>query len=475
MDTEVSARTGGAKRIRRAAFVYLAQESGTYYLGNDVGYSVQRRPQLGLQYLCAVLERKGIHTNILDQTVTWFDEKGLIGMLKDYDIAGFYCSDPHEDKVKAYCIAIKESLSIPILVGGPATLANSTFLDHGCDIVVHGEGERTVEEIVEYYNGRRELDRIDGISYKSGGNIVKTRPRELIQNLNDLPFPDRSKVDIRAYHDLFLFGMKKPYVTMIASRGCAYKCYFCTSYKIWGNRYRIRSVDSVMAEIDDVVERYKARYIAFQDDILGLTNEWIEDLCEKLIKKPYKIRWMAILHPFSIPRDKERVLKLMKRAGCDTLSFGLQSAHPVILKNINRNPAEPERLSEILKIANKLNFVTSIGYILGLPGDTRQTIKATIDYSVACGSTVASYYVLSVLKGSEIERLYGDKDICELPRSEIEKFAEEAGRKFYMRQSAILRIAYFIMINPGWILRVGRKLPSILARLGFIKGKVQKV
>ena len=112
--------------------------------------------------------------------------------------------------------------------------------------------------------------------------------------------------------------------------------------------------------------------------------------------------------------DTEKILKMMRMAGCDTLSFGLQTAHPVILRNINRHPAEPNQLKKIIRIANKFGFVTAVSYIFGLPGDTKDTIQTTIDYSLNCGSTLANYYTLSILSGSDIAIEYKDKKISKI-------------------------------------------------------------
>ncbi len=467
-------KTKKLNKIKKVAFIYLTQGAGEYYLTDDPGYSVQRRPLLGFQYLCAVLEKKGIKTDIFDQTVSSFSLNWLIKKLKEYDLAGFYCSDPQENKIKTYCRKIKEQLGIPILVGGPTTLTNSTFLDYGCNMVIHGEAEITIQQIVEYYSGKRKLRDVKGISYKKNNQVIKAQPQGLIKNLDELPFPDRSKIDINSYYDYFLFGMKKPYITMIASRGCLYNCSFCTSCKIWEYRYRRRTADNVISEIDDSVKKYNVKYVAFQDDVFGVTNDWIEEFCKKLIKKPYKIRWMAIFHPFSVRNDTERILKLMKKAGCDTLSFGLQSAHPEILKNINRNPQEPQQLKKTIRIANKLGFVTAVGYIFGLPGDTKETIQTTIDYSLDCGSTLANYYVLSVLEGSEIDMTYKKERPCKLPEKEIERLTVYASKRFYTKPSTILNISYFIIKNPGWLISVGIKLPSILARIGFTRSRDKK-
>lgn len=456
-------------KIRKIALIYLTQASGEYYITDSPDYNIQRRPQLGLQYLSAILEKRGVKTDIFDQTVTLFNSNWLVEKLRRYDLAGFYSSDSHEDKIKAYCKRIKEELNIPILVGGPGTLANSTFLDYGCDMVVHGEGEITIQQIIEYYNGERELWAVRGVSYKNGGKVIKASAQELINNLDELPFPDRSKVDINSYYDYFLFGMKKPYATIIASRGCIHRCTFCNTSNIWGYKYRRRTVNNVLSEIDEIVKRYRIKFISFQDEIFGIDNEWIKEFCKRLTARPYKISWMAIFHPFTLSNDTEAVLKLMQKAGCNTLSFGLQSAHPEILKNINRNPSEPQKLKKVIKIANKLGLVTVVGYIFALPGDTRQTIQATIDYSLSCGSTLAEYYRLSIFKGSQIERAFQDKKTCGLSEEEIKRLTVYASRKFYTKPTTALRIVYNIVKNPGWLIKVRSSIPSILARVGIIK------
>lgn len=460
-------------KIKKVGFIYLIQEDGSdeYFISKEPGHSVQRQPQLGFQYMCAILKKKGIDTRIFDQTVSLFTLNQLLQELEGYDMVGFYCSDCQESIVKKYCQKIKEKLGIPILVGGPSTLTNPTFLGHGCDFVVHGEGELTIQHIIEYYNGVRTLDNLKGISYKKENQIIEATPQDLIINLDELPFPDRSQININSYYNYFIFEMKKPYITAIASRGCIYRCNYCTSCKLWSYKYRQRSVDNVLAEIDEVIDKYNVKYISFIDDVFGVSNNWVEEFCTKLIERPYKIRWMAILHPFSFRNDTEKILKLMRKSGCGTLSFGLQSANPEILKNINRHPDEPEQLKKILQIANELGFMTSVAYIFGLPGDTRKTIQDSIDYSVTCGSTVANFFVLSLLKGSELEMRYKNKKVCDLPENEILKMTISASRNFYIQPATIFSITKHILKNPAWIAQISVRLPSILSRIGFVKTK----
>ncbi|HSV43030.1 MAG TPA: radical SAM protein [Candidatus Bathyarchaeia archaeon] len=460
--------------IKKIAFVYLTQASGATYVTDDVAENIQNRPLLGLQYLCAVCERRGVSTMLFDQRIAGFDEAGLLKTAADCDLIGFYCSDPQEDKVKQYGRWLKAHGAIPILVGGPSTLENTSFLDHGCDWVIHGEGERTIGQILDYYEGRRIREQIKGVSYKKDGEIITAPPQDLIENLDGLPFPDRSKIDIYSYHDYLLFGMKKPYITLMASRGCPYRCSFCVSYKLWNCRYRQRSVGNVLAEIDDAVARYGVKYIGFQDDVFGGSNAWIEAFCEGLLNRPYRIRWMAILHPFSIRKDTDRILGLMKKAGCDALSFGLQSADSEILKRAGRSPDEPRSLMALVRAADRIGLVTYVMYIFGLPGETRETIKTTTEYSIRCASALVTYNVFYSLRGSEIENQYQGRPVCDINQDELVKLSMTASRKFYLSFGTMRRIVYFIAKNPGWLLRAGFSMASVLARAGLIRGRKLK-
>ncbi|MSR86238.1 radical SAM protein [Candidatus Woesearchaeota archaeon] len=463
------------RHIQKVAFVYLSVQSTSYVLTDDLGYAALRRPQLGLQYMCAVLEKKGIQTNIYDQSVHNFSFNWLAEQLKDYDMVGFSCSDAQEGKVKEYCTKLKEKSNIITVIGGPSTFWSTNFLDHHCDMVIHGEAEITISEIVDYYEGKLKLVDLKGVSYKHNGETIKAPPQPLVQNLDDLPFPDRSKVDITAYHDYFLFGMRKPYITMTASRGCIYRCSYCSSPTLWNLKDRRRSVDNVIAEIDEVVPKYGIKYIAFQDDIFGITPDWIQDFCAKLIAKPYKVRWMCIIHPLTLKGDDiVKTLTLMRKAGCDTLSFGLQSADAEVLKNIARYPSEPENLKKVLHEANKLKFVTGVAFIFGLPGDTYETMKKTKEFALTSEATLVNFFTLTILRGSPMEKQFkSEAEACSIPQEELLQLTQQASKEFYTNPKVLARITTrIIRNNPSWPFKVSATcLPSILGRIGFAHKK----
>ncbi|HLC22759.1 MAG TPA: hypothetical protein VJJ79_03225, partial [Candidatus Nanoarchaeia archaeon] len=128
----------------------------------------------------------------------------------------------------------------------------------------------------------------------------------------------------------------------------------------------------------------------------------------------------------------------------------------------------------VLTATKKLDFVTNVGFILGLPGDTKESIQRTMDYMLSCDATLVNVYGLAILKGSDLEKQYASvEEACTIPQEEVLQMTQEVSKKFYSRPKTLARIAYLIMRNnPTWPLRVGVTcLPSILARIGFVRNK----
>lgn len=442
--------------IRRILFVYLDQQTSSYtVLRGRPDRSVRRRPQLGFQYLSAVLDRIGVDSVILDQSITFFTAQDLAGKVRETsaDIVGFYSASALKEEVKSCIFELKKRISVPIIVGGPGSFNAQEYLEVGCDLVCHGEGEKTIIDIVDYYNGKKNKQQIKGISYMDSGTFVKNEPQELIVDLDSLPFPKRDKISIDYYQDYYIFTAKKPYATMMASRGCPMNCTFCSSHCFWGGKYRVRSTENVLKEIDYLKDTFDIKYIAFLDDIFGLDEVWLESFCRGLLQRKYNIGWMTIVHPFSFRKSREKSLDLLKKAGCDMLSFGLQSADSEILKNIKRHPEESAELEKTIKMAKKKGFLTSISFIFGLPGETPETIKHSIDYCCKLRPTYAEFYNLEILEGSEMEQVYNIKEnVCEISKEELDKWCKRAARKFYAHPCQIYDIFKIIITkNPSWL------------------------
>ncbi|MBM3253043.1 MAG: radical SAM protein [Candidatus Omnitrophica bacterium] len=458
----------------KALLVYLSQEDADYLISGKLEYGMKRVPKLGFMYLASVLKKKDIDTVIKDQSLKTF----TLGMLLDelqkenYLFVGFYSATALKQKLIHYIKEIKKTIPhIPILVGGPGFYSAKDYLDAGGDIVCKGEGEKTILEIVEYLYKKRPIASVKGISYKFDSRILDTPPQALIENLDELPFPRRKKdKSLTDYYDFHIFNMRTPYTTMITSRGCPYVCTYCTSTNVWGNRIRLRSPENVIGEIAYCVEELGIRYIGFRDDLFGFNYEWLNDFCNLLIEKRYNVLWSCMVHPFSFRKGRKETLRLLKKASCDLLIFGLQSAHPQILKNIRRNPSEPEELSKTIKLAKSLGISTVAEFIFGLPAETSETINTSINYVLRIKPHYTQFNALSVLEGSQIERDFLNKDICQFSDDEIRKLCSYASRKFYGNPLVLLQdLIHILRKNPLWFFRIARYFLYLFKYLGFYK------
>lgn len=462
----------------KAILIYLSQEDADYLISGRLEYGMKRVPKLGFMYLAAVLEREDIYTVIRDQTLEPFTIDELLDDLQNnkYLFVGFYSATALKQKVINYIRAIKNTLiTVPIVIGGPGFYSADDYLNAGCDIVCRGEGEITILQIVEYLKNKRHITAIKGINYKINGKILNTPPQGLIENLDELPMPQRKRDEtLTDYYDFHIFNMRIPFTTMLASRGCPYVCTYCSSCNIWGNHFRCRTPENVISEIDYCVEKLGIRYIGFRDDLFGFNYDWVNEFCTLLIKKRHDILWSCMVHPFSFRQERYKLLKLLKKAGCDLLIFGLQSAHPQILKNIRRNPKEPIELLQTIKIAKSYDISTVVEFIFGLPGDTEETINTSINYALKIKPHYAQFNALSILEGSEMERQFRNGGVCKFSDDEIRIWCRYAGRRFYANSNIIMQdMIHILKKNPLWFFKISRYLPYLFKYLGFYKNNRQ--
>jgi len=463
---------------QKCLFIYVGQKDYGFCLANERDYEMKREPQIGFAYLSAVLRQNGIESEILDFTITPQTKESLIDyIIKESPLfVGFYAAEALKNHLLEYLNDLRKRFpNLKILIGGPDIYDSKSYLDAGANAYCIGEGEKTIIELVAYCKEKLDLSQIKGITYKEKNKIKHTPPRDLIENLDELPIPAWDKYDLNKYHDYHIFDMRHPYTSIMASRGCPFKCTYCVSHRIWGNRYRCRSPEHVMKEIDYLVIKQGVRYITFQDDIWSwMDDDWAKTICQELINRKYDLKWRSILHPFSFLKSRQKILPIMKEAGCTAISTGLQSASGKILKNINRSPKEPEAMAELIGISEKLGMLNSIEFIFGLPGDTEETIEKSILYSLKVKPTFAAFYALSILPGSDIWRMEKEGKFQSLPGDFIKRKCKEASRRFYTNPKVIYNILKTIIkTNPKWFLTSLAHLKYLLETSGISKAKTR--
>ena len=270
-----------------------------------------------------------------------------------------------------------------IVVGGPHMVVdpNGLLSENLADIAVLSEGEEVISEIADNKN----LADIKGIHYFENGAIIKNEKRHLIKDLDTLPFPAFDLLP--KYRPSFAVHIKHPAFIMACSRGCPLKCEFCTPSPGGTRNIRLRSAENCFDELKNLVINYKIREIAFYDDMFFLgSKKHISEFCERIIKFKLNISWWCQLH---INFANKELLKLMARAGCYRINYGIESGDPEVLKKIAKG-ISLSQVDNVINWTRKADITSSTTFMMGNMGETKQSINNTIKYI----SKIKSDYVI---------------------------------------------------------------------------------
>jgi radical SAM superfamily enzyme YgiQ (UPF0313 family) len=333
-------------------------------------------PPLGLASLAACLMAEGYDVKVMDFNLQW--EKSIDEMVtdtykEDCDLVGLTCWG----NMAPFCIEFSRKLkekdnSIMIILGGEiATFLFEELLKIGnIDIVVKGEGEKTLIELIKTIENGGKLFKVPGIAYINGNKIISTEMRQPC-DLDTLPLPAWNLFEpIEKYQKI------KPYVMPIqASRGCPFNCTFCSINKTWYGIQRRKSPSKIINEILYLIENYKADMIMFYDDTFNVEREWVKKICKNIMSEELKIDWSIMARPDLMD---ENLLSLLKEAGCYNIYYGIEHVSPKILRFIRKDiPNEDSK--KIIKKTVEKGILTEISVIYGFPIETRKEMIALTD------------------------------------------------------------------------------------------------
>jgi anaerobic magnesium-protoporphyrin IX monomethyl ester cyclase len=373
-------------------------------------------PPLSLSYLAGVLNREGIQVKILDFLVVHYHPRKLRRELEEYrpQLVGATCvtlNYPIARRMLRVCKAFDPHIFT--VIGGPhvtfaleETLLESPWID----AIVIGEGERTLVELARAVEEDRHIHDVPGIAFANGATVVKTSARRLIEDLDQLPLPARELLPMARYH-----ALGTP-CTVITSRGCPYRCIFCSGHRMFGPRVRFRSPELVVDEIEQLQRDFGFAKINIVDDTFTLNHNHAQEVCDEMLRRNLKIEWSVFAR---VDRISEDLAQLMKRAGCEWVLFGIESADDGILKTIKKGFTSDD-VRRGVKIAAEAGINVFNSFILGLPGESWDTALKSLAFGDELYHKYGAKYgfhMLSPLPGTEIYERARDYGIRILSRN----------------------------------------------------------
>jgi len=328
-------------------------------------------PPLGLLYLTSILIKEGHSPKIIDCNL--LDDVELVKEIKDSELVGIYVSaDVH---VEALRIAeLSKRYGKTVVFGGPQASALPCELLNclDVDIIVVGEGEETLIELVDSIGNNKSLKDVNGIAFRSCGKVVLTERRDFITDLDRIPFPRLDLLDMDKYFDKWRKNYGYTVVQMISSRGCPYNCIYC-SKQTFGNVYRARSPTNVVDEMEQIANDYLPDLIVIQDDFFMFDKERTITICKEILDRDLNVDWVCTGR---VDMVDEEVLGWMKKAGCGMINFGVESGSERMLKYLNKQ-TNITQIVNAFKITRESGIKRGCFIIIGIPGETEKDIRDT--------------------------------------------------------------------------------------------------
>ena len=380
---------------------------------------------LGLAYLSAVLEKDGFEVAVYDQFALKTGDDDLLRKIASFkpEVIGAAALTTVVPDIKRMISRIRaENTDVTIILGHiHATCFPSDMLGDGmADIVVRGEGEDTLLEVCRNIRCGKSWRETPGISYNDDGAVVDNPDRPLRDDLDSLPLPAWHLFDADLYKEAPLVAINRSRAfPIIASRGCKYRCYYCSQDKVYP-RMRFRDLEKVADEMEYFVDTLRVGYFGFSDAYFP----WDEDsglrFCRIIIRRGLhkKVRWCTETR---VDKVTPRLLRAMKEAGAHLIMYGIEVGSREVLERLNKHTTLEQARFAVRETAKAGIFSQGL-FILGLPGETPATCRQTIDFAKELNCDIVKFNLAVPYPGSRFFEEHGKKLIRESP----EKFTSWA-------------------------------------------------
>jgi len=362
-------------------------------------------PPLGVSYVASAFAQAGAEVKVIDFIVRQYTPDKLKRELEEFkpDLLGA-TSVTMNFPLAADIVRTAKRMdpSIITLMGGPHVSfdIDGTLRTYSeIDFLVIGEGERTIKELVNQFRTHGHWQKIKGVAFRENGEIVKTEPRELIDDLDELPLPARHLLPLSRYQAL---GFP---VTMITGRGCPYACIFCLGRKMVGNKARSRKASLVVDEIEQILS-YGFSRINIADDLFTSHREKVWEVCEEIRSRKLKFDWTAFSRVNTVDLE---TLRLMRETGCDCISFGIESGNQAMLKRVKKG-ITLEQARNAVDLCKKVGILPHASFMVGLPGESPETLRDTAEFSKSL-DMIYGFHFLAPFPGTTVREKIDQYDL----------------------------------------------------------------
>jgi radical SAM superfamily enzyme YgiQ (UPF0313 family) len=412
-----------------------------------------------LAYATGVLEKNNFSVKLIDAVAKEWTREKTVEFVKtfnpklcviDTSTPSIYSDVEMGNKIKE---AVPEA-HINLVGTHPTALPEETLRLGKIDSVCRGEYDYTVRDLAFALEEDRPLNSVDGLSFKEDGRVYHNKDRELIKNLDELPFVSEVYKRHLNIKDYFYASLTYPQVTILTARGCPYNCSFCNAP--FKNSYRARSIENVVDEFEYIQsELPEVKEVMIEDETFAVNKKRTLQLCDLMIKRGIKLQWSCNVR---VNTDLE-TLKHMKEAGCRLLCVGFESPIQAALDSVHKKTTKELQL-KFMENTRKVGLLVNGCFILGLLKDTRESIEETIKFAKKLNPDTAQFYPLMVYPGTEAYEWAKNKGYLltedyskwlteeglhdclisrpELTNKELVELCDEARRSFYLRPSYIL-------------------------------------
>lgn len=436
-------------------------------------------PPIMLAYGAAVCREQGHNVRLIDAPALDWNEEKTIQEIKDFSpefvIMLTSTGSVNSDGKLAQRIR-QETNAKTIAVGSHATAVPEDTINRGFDIVARREYEYTIRDLA---NGIA-LEKTQGITFKKNSSFHSTPDRQLIENLDELPFPARELLPNKEYYSALY---KNPFTFIYSGRGCPNRCTFCAPPQLMaGQRYRLRSAKNVMKELWEIKEKLKLKSVLFNDDTLTVNPNHCNELCDSMIKEKLDLPWACYSRVDGITPE---LAGKMKKAGCFLVKIGFESGNNQLLKNMMKGPlATAEKARYAAKTFMQAGIQVHGTFVFGMPGETKQTIRETIDFakslnidfvqfSIAQPYPGTAFYNELKSKGYLLTENWDDYldeegvitpifEYPQLSKAEMKQYLHIAYKEYYLRPRYLLKAMRQRLTNKELLKNSWRSGTSLL-------------